>query len=560
MDVMHGAYFDGGRGDMSGGSSARGRISPAGARPGQHLAPARSGGVAGIASSGGMDSQGRATILEEVRELIRAETRERLELQRAVRTDLQAQQDSVRRLATTLEDSLAVLRRDVPALQEELAMQKRDFEAQSEELQRGQARAESLERGLAEESEARYDAERAQGSDLHQLRDLFSAELGQAHGSIAEVRDSLSQLLSQLSLSGQPPAEAMDSHAGEDGHRPGAGPPLLSHHNENDGNEDALIGTMCSDGEVRIDAEELMRQTLERMEARLQESRGDSGNQLQELDQKITEEWTGLRGWVDAAVVAVVNRMSSLECALQSELADRSVRMEEITDSLAQSKEEWGQLQLDVDDLRASQEESEAKLLTFLVQRPESPRGLTLSAGYAGAAWGADAAAACLYTPPGAQLGPADLSASVGAAAGRTGCCAAPCRQDVAGCDGRGDCSGRGDGSGHYGGYPSALHSTSPRQSMHLPRHVPQVAAPPRQPASAADARGDPLLRSVPRMGPGPLIAAQCPWPTSAPGVPDARSNPGSRAVSPQAQRDSWFPQVAAQQGQQVIHVAARRM
>lgn len=86
-------------------------------------------------------------------------------------------------------------------------------------------------------------------------------------------------------------------------------------------------------------------------EAHFQEARIEFTNQISDLERRITEEWTGLRGWVDAAVVAVVNRISSLECSLQSEIAERTGREEETQEEVAKAVDLVRRLQADVDEL-----------------------------------------------------------------------------------------------------------------------------------------------------------------------------------------------------------------
>lgn len=95
----------------------------------------------------------------------------------------------------------------------------------------------------------------------------------------------------------------------------------------------------------RADTEQI-REALQRyIEMQHEESRAEFAAQITDLERRITEEWTGLRGWVDAAVVAVVNRISSLECTLHSEMAQRSERLQEVSDAVESSSQQMRSMQ-----------------------------------------------------------------------------------------------------------------------------------------------------------------------------------------------------------------------
>lgn len=97
--------------------------------------------------------------------------------------------------------------------------------------------------------------------------------------------------------------------------------------------------------------EELREVLIKLIEERLQDCQTEGAAQVSKLERRITEEWTGLRGWVDAAVVAVVNRISSLECTLQTEMADRLSNSQEVAAGAATTGEHLKRMQGEIDKI-----------------------------------------------------------------------------------------------------------------------------------------------------------------------------------------------------------------
>jgi hypothetical protein len=91
------------------------------------------------------------------------------------------------------------------------------------------------------------------------------------------------------------------------------------------------------------------------IEDRLEDCHTEGAAQVTDLERRMTEEWTGLRSWVDAAVVAVVNRISSLECTLQSEMAERlssaQLMSREFAEGAAHNEEQIKKIQGELDKL-----------------------------------------------------------------------------------------------------------------------------------------------------------------------------------------------------------------
>jgi hypothetical protein len=91
------------------------------------------------------------------------------------------------------------------------------------------------------------------------------------------------------------------------------------------------------------------------IEDRMADCHTEGAAQVTDLERRMTEEWTGLRSWVDAAVVAVVNRISSLECTLQSEMAERlssaQLMSREFAEGAAHNEEQIKKIQGELDKL-----------------------------------------------------------------------------------------------------------------------------------------------------------------------------------------------------------------
>jgi len=299
----------------------------------------------GAGSSGSQstirDIQAVNATVDELREMILREVR-----------------DSNSQLSHRMDDMLAEVRGELSNMQQECSSQRREIESLRELQAACYSRHECLERGLAEESEARYDAERAHISDLQALREQVVSEMLRMQEVLPEVQRSLGVLQRRVS---NLHVDRIKDNGTDDVEDP------------SDADCEVLDGDKPL---VARDAEE-MREALDHvLDARLLETRNESTAQISELERRITEEWTGLRGWVDAAVVAVVNRISSLECALQSEMAERSARMQEVTEGVAFGSEQMRQLQDEVDKLTTETRRNvqSTQKITEVTANSESPQ------------------------------------------------------------------------------------------------------------------------------------------------------------------------------------------
>jgi len=318
-----------------------------------------------------------AAAREEVREEQSRELRDLRERMDAQERRVDQQQQEQWEFQRQQLDANAELHRELQKLREECAAYKYDIDKIAELQADCDRRAE----GLAAEGEARYEAERAHAAELAELRDaqallreLIAAEAErsmavtqQAVDDIAELQQLLlPQRTEQPAADGEGPAEGGDWDGCEPADKGLLAAPqsaleaLLPGSEHADGTGGTENERDSADGEVSLerepvlcahDAEEIREALSSILEHRLQESRAENTQQVADLERRITEEWTGLRGWVDAAVVAVVNRISSLECSLQNEMVERSARTQEIADAVLDNTEQVKQLQGEIDKL-----------------------------------------------------------------------------------------------------------------------------------------------------------------------------------------------------------------
>jgi len=298
----------------------------------------------------------------------------------AVLADLQLQQASVAQLKTRLDEALGELQRETTVLWQELADHRERADKASEKQDAWSSRVERLEHALAEEIEARCDAERANCADIMDLRNFINLEshrsrdvvIAEAHNALRGSHRAEGSLLHHKQpLAGLPEegevrdaegsGEAVTNGSFHDGdaYAVSAGMPPSTANDIVYGE-----GMLHSRLETLNNDEDGFRDVLDRVEARLRDSAHDNALQLGELDQRIREEWTGLRGWVDAAVVAVVNRISSLELTLQTELADRSKSMDEVLSGLSKVGKLQQQVQSLTEEVRQTQELSSQNMTT----------------------------------------------------------------------------------------------------------------------------------------------------------------------------------------------------
>merc|ERR1719230_2405651 len=90
-----------------------------------------------------------------------------------------------------MDEALIELRSELPRLRQEVQDLHSLANKVNDTASSIQARTEGLERGLAEECEARYDAEKAMGNDM---REMVSEEMQRVTAAIAELRDLVTEV------------------------------------------------------------------------------------------------------------------------------------------------------------------------------------------------------------------------------------------------------------------------------------------------------------------------------------------------------------------------------
>jgi len=252
--------------------------------------------------------------------------------------------DMSRQLMSHVDESLGELREDLSRMQQDFAMQVREIGRISELQLSYCRRAETLEQGLAEESEARRESERAQTCDLLGLGRHLTSRIQNMEGSLTEVRDKLQQFDEQLCSADAAPMKAATAvvraatpdattTTGSDSEVDTA----AVRNGERVGFDDEESATIAGPRDFQLERHNLAGD----MDTRITE-------ECTRLHSWISEEWTKLHGWVDAAVVAVVNRVSSLECLLQTEVTNRAACMQDISEAVAQISQHLNQLQAEM--------------------------------------------------------------------------------------------------------------------------------------------------------------------------------------------------------------------
>mmetsp|Transcript_55588 Transcript_55588/g.110477 ORF Transcript_55588/g.110477 Transcript_55588/m.110477 type:complete len:308 (+) Transcript_55588:176-1099(+) len=108
--------------------------------------------------------------------------------QQRLHVEVKQHQQFVQEGLARVEKTLAELCEELPQLREQFSAQTREITRISELQSSCFRKAEELERGLAEESEARYDAERAHNSDLLGWGNHVATKVDALEAAVAEVR------------------------------------------------------------------------------------------------------------------------------------------------------------------------------------------------------------------------------------------------------------------------------------------------------------------------------------------------------------------------------------
>jgi len=265
-----------------------------------------------------------AADVRELRDLLVRELQECASEQQQLHVEVKQHQQFVHEWFTRVEKTLASLCEELPRLREQYVVQTREITRIGELQSSCSRRAEELERGLAEESEARYDAERAHNSDLLGWGNHVAARVETLEAAVAEVRRQ---------------QEQQQQHFASDG---------------TDLQQQAVPGpareiTVGSNEGASISCDRELIDPV--VQGWMQDLQHENMAQINDLENRITEEWTGLRGWVDAAVVAVVNRISTLECTLKSEVEHRQTTITETNNAMSKQSWQLEQLQSQVADI-----------------------------------------------------------------------------------------------------------------------------------------------------------------------------------------------------------------
>jgi hypothetical protein len=274
---------------------------PAGASTSTSSSPSQAAPAPEEASSAGAQQRPNAE-LDDVRDLLLREVQDRLDSQRSIQEGFEQQRHLVAQLTSRCDRALAELK-------EELGV----------EFAKCILRVEGLDRAVAADCEARCNMEKSHNDEMQELRKLVSSGMESLKATTPE----------RQSGKESPSREALI---------------------------DGVVKTNSLDGaqEEYLDLEAFDHTLIARLQELRLECASDANQiaaQVSGLDAKLTEEWTGLRGWVDAAVVAVVNRISSLECTLQSEVVERTARMQEVRDEAAGYSEQLQSLQLEMEQI-----------------------------------------------------------------------------------------------------------------------------------------------------------------------------------------------------------------
>jgi len=244
--------------------------------------------------------------IEELRDILMRERQERVESQRTIGAELLKQQESIGQLTSHVDQVLEELRADLQQLRNDVLVRGDDLGRVAALQDRHSAAIEKIH------------------ATLQQLHEHCNSASGAAIPNCAGTGASADATNDENDESEGPPCGTGDGLTGTQGL-------------EED--EDGLLDKALADEVHRLIEPQLSEQWTECMSI------------ISDVERRITDDWTGLRGWVDAAVVAVVNRISSLECSLKSQMAERSEKMQELSDTVAKNSEQVRHFRAEVDKL-----------------------------------------------------------------------------------------------------------------------------------------------------------------------------------------------------------------
>jgi len=271
-------------------------------RPPTVPSPSRAAGGGAVddcsASGGG--------VLAELRELLARETRERADGQQALTLKLQQQQASIAHVAMQVDEALSELRASASFARQ--GPGDRGLEGKRTIYSPGAGG--SRQGGL--DGDVELDDSVAQS-----IRELISSEMESTNVALAEVRESLLGLEHRLSAPGEGDCDGEGKGTGVEGCDFDASCQAAESDQETD---EAVLDRLI---EAKL---EVLREERASQAAELEAQMGD-------IEAKLKEEWKALHGWVDAAVVAVIQRITSLECQVQVAERRRESALEETAGS-----------------------------------------------------------------------------------------------------------------------------------------------------------------------------------------------------------------------------------
>lgn len=262
---------------------------------------------------------GSAAAVQDLRELVSREARERTYSQLAVSNKLREQQDMAANLQALLNSNFSELRKELEELRATVAEKLGSH-------------------GSSRVGNAQATGKDALSSTLESTQEqlLVNARLQCTEVGLQEVRDALQSLKQREDLRLRQDEVALRRlQDGLDGLSSGTDMRALVKCTDEDSEQpDPLLNSWpglrrfssCSSSVLRdVDKESFegdipVGRSLDR---RLQELRSENLQQMEDLEKQVKDELASLRGWVDAAIVAVINRLGLLERGHQTSASAR---------------------------------------------------------------------------------------------------------------------------------------------------------------------------------------------------------------------------------------------
>lgn len=265
---------------------------------------------------------GSGASVQELRELVRCEARERAYGQLALSNKLREQQDEATNIQALVNSNFSELRKELAELHATV-VEKLGLHGSSEERHM---------EGTGTEATSRQVYKDTKFSILESMQEQLNARLQCTQTGLQEVRDALQSLKQREDLRLQQDEVALRRlQDGLDGFSSGTETRAFVRCSDEDSEQqDALLSgnwavtrrfSSCSSSVFRdvdkdsFDGDGPSSRSLDR---RLQELRSESQLQMADFEKQVKEELASLRGWIDAAIFAVINRLGLLEKGQQT--------------------------------------------------------------------------------------------------------------------------------------------------------------------------------------------------------------------------------------------------